>query len=187
MEINIRKGLKVLFLTAISILVLVSFVNAFAISSAYNSNTPIEIYPGETRNIQFKLMASSGEDNLVIRAELIDNGNVASLTDSNLKYNVNYGDIIPVNLRININNTAKIGEEHSIVLKFSDITPSEGEGSVSFKGSSTIGLRVLVIQPELKEGKGTGLLFIFGFFLLILIIAIILVIWLVVRNRRNRL
>ncbi|MDD5191810.1 MAG: hypothetical protein PHH54_04010 [Candidatus Nanoarchaeia archaeon] len=185
MKININREVKFLFLTISFIMILVSFVSAFAISSAYGSGAPIEIFPGETKDIQLKLMPSPGEDNVIIRAELIDNGKVAELTDSTQEYYVDAGEVIPVNIKININKTAKAGEEHSILIKFSDITPSKGGGSVSFKGSSTIGLDVLVVRPELKEVKGTGLLFIFGFFLLILVIAIILVIWLVVRNRNS--
>ena len=162
-------------------------VNAFAISSAYGSETPVITYPGETRDIQLKLMTALGEDNLIIKAELIDNGGIATLTDSDLEYEVNAGEIVPVNLRISVNKSAKIGEEHNIIIKFSDITPSEGEGSVSFKGSSTISLRVSVVQPELKETKeGIGLFFIFLFLLPMLIIAMIIVTWIVVRNRKLR-
>ena len=180
-----KKRFVILLVMILFAIFLISLVNAFAISSAYGSGAPIEIYPGETKDIQLKLMTNPGEDNLIIKTELIDNGGIASLIDSNSEYKVNYGDIIPINLRIIVNKTAKAGEKYGIALKFSDITPSEGEGSVSFKGSSTIGLNVLVMQPELKETKGTGLLFVFGFFLLILMIMMILVIWLVVRNRRS--
>ncbi len=184
LKINWLFQVKILSLIISFILIFISSVNAFAVSSAYGSGSPLEIYPGETKDIQFKLMTSPGEDNMIIRAELVDDGDIAVLTDPNLEYGVNIGEVVPINLRISVNKTAKIGEEHNVILRFSDITPSEGEGSVSFKGSSTISLKVLVAQPELKEAKGTGLLFVSGFFLLILIIAIILVIWLVARNRR---
>jgi len=166
---------------------LLNLTSAFAISSAYGSGTPITIYPGETKDIQLKLMTAPGEDNLIIKVELIDNGSIASLTDFNTEYKVNVGEIVPVNLRISVNKAAKTGEEHNIIVKFSDITSSKGEGSVSFKGSSTISLNVLVAQPELKETKGgIGLFFIFLFLLPMLIIAIIIVVWFVVRNRKLR-
>lgn len=162
-------------------------VNAFAVSSAYGNENPITLYPGEAKDIQLKLMTALGEDNLIINAELINDEGIASLTDSNLEYKVNAGEIVPVNLRISVNKSAKVGEEHNILIKFSDITPSEGEGSVSFKGSSTISLKVSVAQPELKETKeGTGIFFIFLFLLSMLIIAIIIVTWLVARNRKLR-
>ena len=174
-------------LSLIPILALLSIfsVNAFAIASSYGSGVPIEIYPGETKDIQLELMTSPGEENLLIKAELVDNGSVASLPDSDTEYIVNAGEIVSANLRISVNKAAKTGEEHNIIIKFSDITSSEGTGSVSFKGSSTISFRALVVQPELKESKkGTGLFFIF--LLSMLIIVMIVVIWFVVRNRKLR-
>ena len=120
----------------------------------------------------------------MIRTEIVEGGEIFSIIDPDLEYNANLGESALVNTRISINKTAKIGEEYSVIIKFSDITLSKNEGSVSFKGSSTINLKVLVAQPELKEGKGTGILFIFGFFLLIAIIAVILIIWFVIKNRR---
>jgi len=185
LKINGLFQAKVLFLILSFVLLLVFSVNAFAISSAYGSGTPVEIYPGETKDIQLKLMTALGEDNLIIKVELIDNGSIASLTDFNTEYKVNVGEIVLVNLRIGVNKAAKTGEEHNIIIKFSDITPSEAEGSVSFKGSSTISLNVLVAQPELKETKeGIGLFFIFLFLLPMLIIATVIVVWFVVRNRK---
>lgn len=187
MRSNRGKNLERLLLGIIFIIIFIPFVSAFAISSAYGSGYPLEIYPGETKDIQLKLMTSLGENNLIIKAELIDDGGVAKLIDPSLEYKVNAGEIVLVNVRINVNKTAKTGEEHGFMLKFSDITSSEGEGSVSFKGSSIINLNILVVQAELKETKkGIELLFIFGF-LLIAVIAVILVIWFVVRNRRNQL
>ena len=135
-------------------------------------------------------MTNPDEDNLLIKVEILDDKGIASLIDSNNEYKVNQGELIPVNLRIKVNQSAKAEQKYNIIIKLSDISPSEGEGSVSFKGSSTINFDVLVLGGELKEikptGKGTGVLFIFGFFILILIISITIVIWLVVRNRRNR-
>ena len=171
------------------IILSIYLVNALAVSSSYGSGYPLEIYPGETKDIQFKLMTNPDEDNLLIKVEILDDKGIASLIDSNNEYKVNQGDIVPVNLRVSVNKTAKAGEKYNIVIKLSDISVSKGEGSVSFKGSSTINFNVLVLGGELKEtkpiGKGTGVLFVFGFFLLVLIISIVLVIWLVVRNRRR--
>ena len=182
--------ISLIFLTPLIIILFISSVHALAVSSSYGTGYPLSIYPGETRDIQFKLMTNPDEDNLLIKVEILDDKGIASLIDSNNEYKVNQGELIPVNLRIKVNQSAKAEQKYNIIIKLSDISPSEGEGSVSFKGSSTINFDVLVLGGELKEikptGKGTGVLFIFGFFILILIISITIVIWLVVRNRRNR-
>jgi|SRR3989344_1443132 len=180
---NKRRSVILLVIISIAIF-LASLVNGFSVSSDYGPNSYIKIPPGETADIQFILEPAPSEGSLVIRTEIVEGGEIFSIIDPDLEYNANLGESALVNTRISINKTAKIGEEYSVIIKFSDITLSKNEGSVSFKGSSTINLKVLVAQPELKEGKGTGILFIFGFFLLIAIIAVILIIWFVIKNRR---
>jgi hypothetical protein len=170
-------------------------VTSLAVSSSYGAGYPLKIYPGETKDIQFGLMTNPGEDNLIVKAELLNDDGIASLIDSNLEYKVNAGDIVPVNLRVKVDKTAKAEQKkYNIVIKLSDISPSEGAGSVLFKGSSIINFDVVVLGEELKEtkgttnisgSKGTGILFIFGFFVLILLIAIIIIIWVVMRKRRK--
>ena len=137
MDHNLKMGInkKIKFvgsflIIGILIMILCSLVSAFGVSSGYSEDRPLTVYPSEVRSTSIRLKTGSSEGTLTIEAELLDDGGIATLTDSNLEYSVSpgfEGDGV-VNIRLTIPSSASVGGKYLAKFKFTDITPSEGEG-----------------------------------------------------------
>lgn len=177
-------------LIGIFIISLISLVNAFGIASVYSENNLLKLYPGETKEIQLFLGTTEAEGNLIIKAEMVDDAGIAELTDSNLVYNVNFGQPeVPVNVKIRLGEEVSVGEEKIILIKFSDITPVSGGGMIPVRSVSTTTLNVKVVEKpvtpttETPQEEGIGL----GWWILgiVVIIIIVLIIYFIIKSRRK--
>lgn len=146
---KINKSLEILLITGILIVSLCSLVSAFGVSSSYNKDYPLEIYPGETTEVPFTLSTTDTEGNLVIRAAMTDGAGVASFVDSNLDYEVSVGERVIANVNVDIPENAPIGQEYIVQLSFTDITPNEG-GMISLQGSSSVQFKVVVVEKPVE-------------------------------------
>ena len=125
-------------------------VSGFSFSHSFTPDTPLTVYPGETKGLQIQLNANPDEGSLKIRAELSEGKEIASLIDSVAEYDVSSSSWASVNIKLKIPENASNG--YTIKVRFTDITPSEDLGTVSFKGGSVVTLPVTVLEkPEPEE------------------------------------
>lgn len=140
----------ILFVILLSLIFISSFVNAFGYSSSYTVDSPLNVYRGETKYAEIKLRTTPDEGNLTIKAEMLDNAGIAELVDEGLEYEIGPEKDAIVNISLKVPSNSSLGE-HSIRMKFTDITPSTGGGMVGFKGGFTISLKANVIEKPLEE------------------------------------
>lgn len=185
----IMKNKKTYFLFGIIVAVMIiKTVSAFGVASVYSSTNPLKMYPGETKIIPLTLGTTSAEGDLTIKAEMLDNAEIASFVDNNLIYKVNVGQEIPVNVKIVAGNDVLIGEEKIISIKFYDITPSAGGGMIALGNAQTTTLKVFVVEkPSVIEETPatTEVSLIWGILGIIAVVAIIAVIWFVAKSRKE--
>lgn len=166
------------------------FVSAFGYSSSYTVDNPLTVYPGETKDAQIKLRTTPDEGNLTIKGEMLDNASIAELSDENLEYEIGPEKDAVVNIILKIPKNAFIGQEYSIRMRFTDITPSEGGGTVGFRGGFTVSLRPRVIEkPQEKpaeEEKITIGWIILGVVLVVAVVAVIIIIYFIIRRVKGR-
>jgi len=153
----LKKGLIIIF-----VLILINLVSAsFGIGSDYFQGAPLRIEPGESRDIVFGMLQNTDTKEVILKAEMIEGGEIASITDSSLEYAVPAGttsdNAVPVNIRVDVPGGVNEGSEYNIKIRFLDISPSEGEGTVTIAQSLTKVVPVLVtrevVGEEDKEGK----------------------------------
>ncbi len=169
-------------------LLLLSFnlVNAFGVASFYSNNNPLELYLGETREIDITLNSASSESSSVIKVDMIENGGIAELVDDNLEYSLSSGGEIPVKLRISVPSDSEIGKEYNITIKFSDVTPSTEGGMAPIKGISNFNFKVLVVEkPPVEETPKEQISPIWWILGVVVLIAVIAVIWFVVKSKKD--
>lgn len=161
---------------------LINSVNAFGVSSGYTSDSPLTVYPGETKNAQLTLLPGIDGKDVVVTAEILDNAGIASLIDKNLKYLVSLEEPAIVNIKLKMPRDAVIGEEYAIKLRFTDVTPSEKEEMVGFKQGSIIFLKAGVVEKPPEEKIGI----VWVVLLLVLIVIVLVIIWFVIRSRKSK-
>jgi hypothetical protein len=141
-------------LSASILLVVVLSVLSVNLISAFGTAFPagsVEMYPGEMKNVEYYIGTSAREGELTVKAEIIDNAGIATITDSNTNYPVSVGSETPVNIKLNVDETASIGQEYTVVLKFSDVTSIENTGMVAFTTSATTRFTVKVVEKPVVE------------------------------------
>jgi hypothetical protein len=159
----------------------VSLVGAFGVSSSYTLDTPLTVYPGETKVAQLTLLPGIDGQDVLISAEILDDQGIAKFVDENLEYHVSLEDPAVVNIRLKIPRRAIVGEEYAVELRFTDITPSDQPQMVAFQPSSVVFLKANVVEAPEREISGI----VWIVLLLVLIAIVSVIIWFVLRKRKK--
>ncbi len=175
MKINKTKtGIKFLIL----LVLLSSFVSAFGVS--YGSGNPLQMYPGESRDIYVTLQNRAGDiGDVNAKLEILSGKEIVELTDGLDTYLIPYDDATRINFTVKIPETAKYNDTYSIQLRFFTLSDKES-GGMGFAMGSGQKINVLVVpkpgeEVEIAEESPQlwGILVFVG--LAIIIIAVILI------------
>jgi len=132
------------------VLVSLSVVSAFGVSTPYWDENPLRLAPGESMDVELVLqnMAGSAGDT-TLRAEMADDaGGIASLVDSDLDYFVPFGsDDVKVRARVAVPMNVVDGGTREVVLSFTQVG-QEGAGMVSVSGGFTTKFPVFVVATK---------------------------------------
>lgn len=161
-------GIFALFLLSLS------SVLALGVTAPYWDERPLNLAPGETKDIQFTLQNMLGDSDVTLKAALIEGQEIATLTDSSLEYAVPFGvKDLPVNMRISIPRSATEGQKYTIGASFTTVTKTE---SGQFQlGSAFEKYFDVVVSGKAKQNYT-------WIYISLAIIIIALVIWFVRRN-----
>lgn len=170
---------KCITTSLLAIILLISLVSAFGTS--YIFERPLQVYPGQTRDIYVTLQNNGGPGNITAKAEMTQDFEMAKLTDNTDTFFIPYRVPVQVNISFTLPKDAKIGEMHRVKLRFiPQSTGEEGMGLVFATGSN---IDVLVVeepkpQPEISEVKEETPNFIFLLFmgLIVIVIAVVLIV-----------
>ncbi len=157
----------------ILIILLSNYVYAFAVSSTYWKDNPLELLPGETRNTHITLQNLVGENDITAKITISEGFEIARLTDSSNTYFIPFGTKKQVNLRVSIPNKTKIYNYNVKLI----LTTVEETGEFGLGSSIEHNIPVVVI----RKGIGLG-----GLVLIILAIAAAGAIILVIYKNRKR-
>jgi len=112
----------------IALLLLSPLVSAFGVTAPYWDDNPLIMYPGQTRDFALTLQNMVGNEDMVLKAELVTGAEIATLVDEELEYLVPFGrKDIKVNLRVEIPEDAPFDKEYSIGVSFKQILEDEGK------------------------------------------------------------
>ena len=183
-------NMKIGILMIIFLLVSISGVLAFGISSPYWKDNPLKMNPGESRDVFFNLqncpslLASCGssEENVIV--SLMEGSEVTQITSGD-SYRLPFGSFDTyVKLHVSIPESASPGSSYNV--KFSVSSSGSGTGSVVLGTGYYVDFPVIVVeksaesvvvdnqnvspQSKLNFSNLTTVLFIAGLILLILVI-----------------
>jgi hypothetical protein len=193
MEYNTAMKTILLTLTVLAIfLVSTGGVFAeFAVSTPYWNNNPLEMYPGESKEVQFNLqncpalLESCDSGDIIVTAEFEEGNEIAEVM-SGLEYSVPYGTAnTNLLLRVSIPESAKIGESYNI--KFSLSSPPEPQegGNVQLGIVYGVSFPVKVVEKPVVEGEeveGPNYLL---WVIIALIIILLIIIVIILRKKRE--
>jgi len=176
-----RMGFVVLALAVL--LLSVSVVSAFGISSKYWEGRALDIYPGETKIVELDLQNSVGDNDITVRATQVKGFEIASMEDKDYFLPAHTkGIMVPITISVPLDEA--IGGEYKVSVLFKSAPPTSG-GTISIGTGSVTTFDVLVITKPLlaPEDEGRNTLLIVGIAVLVLIIA--LVIWMIIRRKKK--
>ncbi len=187
MKIKNKKIIESFFIAGILSILLVSLVIA-GVSNPYGIN-PLEMYPGEIKDVTLTLQNLAGGGDVTYDMEVTEGSEIASIKDSSNRYLVPLGDNnVKVNLKVEIPETATIGSEYSIKVRFSPVSVEEGEATGA---SVLVGFGAAIIvkvigkpqPPEIpSEEKISPVWIILG---IVAVIAVIVVLWFIVKSKKE--
>ena len=180
---------RLLVLTLVTLLIIsFSFVSvkAFAITAPYWSTNPMILDPGQSKTIGFGLQNMVGEEDITLIGEITQGSDMAEVVDEINEYFVPFGskDEVIVHVKVTMPEDAQIGEEYTIALTLTTVTPGE-------KGGVTLGASIVKEVPVIAgsvipttegalEWNTTTILA-----LVVAIIVILIILWLIIRKRKT--
>jgi acyl-CoA synthetase (NDP forming) len=174
MIINKKRYLSIFLL--IGIILLINTASAFAVSSQYWKENPIKIHPGQTQEVYVVLQNSGGDAPLTVKAEIIQGGEIANISDESNVYEVGIGQRVNVNLILSVPEDAEISSDYQLILNFVAST-KEGDQTMGLESAIQKELPVIIVQEPKEVPKISGkwvYYLVAGIIILIIIIPIIL-------------
>ena len=159
--------------TIILIILSISFISAFGVSTSYWKGNPLLIAPGDTKTITLRLQNIGTENDVTVRAILTNGFEIASTEEKDyLVRNGTKDTEVPV--KISIPSDTPLGTEYRVTVSFKTVTPG-GTGGVVLGTAIDTSFDVLVAEVEVEKAERVNLNFIIGMLILIAIIIFILI------------
>jgi len=156
--------IKLNFGSLTALLLLSPLVSAFGATTPYWDDNPLIMYPGQTKDFALILQNMVGNEDIVLKAELVSGVDIAALVDEELEYLVPFGrKDIEVNLRVKIPEGVPLDKEYTIGVSFKQVLEDEGK-MVQMASEVITNIPVIVKSEEVlpeeeiptleEEGKG---------------------------------
>jgi len=190
-EMNKQNWLMLcIVLTLITLIALPLSVKAFGITSAYYSENPLRIQPGETKTISFSLTNMVGNQNLTVIANITKGAEIAHLVDPvDKQYFVPLGtnNNVGISLTVTAPATDPIGKQYEVEVTVTTVTPGTG-GGVVFGSSIGKEIPVVIVSPtgEIIEKKTLSTELVILIVLIILVIIAIIIIILGMKKKKSK-
>ena len=128
-----RKGVLqgvLLATTILTLLLSLTLVSAFGVTSPYWDTKPLGLHPGESIDFELKLQNMVGSEDLVFKAEIVQGKEITQLMDPSPIYAVPFGrDDIIVHVRVTVPNESvvtQVRELDRIGISFTPVAGQDG-------------------------------------------------------------
>jgi hypothetical protein len=155
----------------------ISFVSAFSVSSPYMANKTLNLLQdSKITNLEFVLQNGGGAtENISVRVSILEGSDIASITDSSNIYTVIPGEKVPVNLRITLPANVTVGSSYNVRLEFSTVTVGQS-GQFGFGTGQEQDFKVVIGEKEITETNNLIYLYLIVGILLVAFIIVLLLI-----------
>lgn len=107
-------------------------ISAFAISSQYWEENPLQMEAGETKTIEILLQNMAGTEDIMVEGTIIESSEIARIIDTNNEYLIKSGDKTYATIEISIPKDNPM-TEYNVILSFK--TSEEGVGTFGLGNS----------------------------------------------------
>jgi len=172
------------FLGVFTLLVmLVSTVSAFAVSSMYWEENPMEVYPSQTTEGILVLQNLGGESDLVVEGIITEGEEFVNFVGGEKTFVVPKGEKLNIFYIVNIPEEANIGDVKEIVFSFKTVLSGESGEFLGFSGGVERVIPLSIIaEPKLAR---TGLSWWSWLLILIAVIAVVTTILIITKSRKK--
>ena len=160
-------------LIGLIVLICISNISAFAISSEYWRENPLRLYPGESKAFSLVLQ-NGGTSNLNLKANVMSGYNVLKIADPSNVYTIPAGQMGQANFIATVPSDSKPGKVYSVQIDFAEVKDSK---SGEFGFGTAIGQSfdiVTLSAVEQPAGLNKPVVFIIAGIILLAIIIFIL-------------
>lgn len=187
MREKMNKKLGMIVGVAGLLIMMISLVNAFGVSTPYWDENPLKIAPGESKTVVLGLQNKVGTEDVTLTANITNDGEgIATLIDENLDYFVPLGGGNSVTIQIEVPEDTNKGITHKITVSFSQVSSGEG-GMVRLAGGVVSKFPVEVVgeeeselyNPEAKKGLSVG------FWIILITLVVVALIIFAITKRKN--
>ena len=166
-----------LAMSALTVLIVsLTLISAFGVSSPYWSDKPLKMARGETTIVNLNLQNMVGEDDVDVSAELVDGEEIASIPSERYTVEAGTADTI-VPLKIKMPKDASPGESKRVSVEFKTI--SGDTGGISMGTGMTISFNAIATE-DIKDNT----VIVVSIIIAILVLAII--VWMVLKRKKKR-
>lgn len=144
-------------LIGLIVLICISNISAFAISSEYWRENPLRLYPGESKEFSLVLQNLGSSSDLMLRAVVLTGSSVLRLTDSSNIYTVPAGQKGEANFIATVPADSKPGQVYSVQINFAEVKDSQS-GEFGFGTAIGQSFDIIAIPPVSAEPTKTPLL-----------------------------
>lgn len=177
----INKKKKLIEISLIFLVMTIGLVQAVAISSFYSYQRPLNMYPGETKEISITLQNMAGDSDLRFETEIAEGFEIASIDKK--QYDVPVGNNnVNVGIEIKIPKETSIGEEFIVFATFRPVSLEEEEGMVQIATALSQHIKVNIIEKPEGVEEGMNIIPILLWAIVIVIIAII--VYVIIKKRK---
>jgi len=177
-----KEAIKVLGIFTLLVM-LVSTVSAFAVSSMYWEENPMNVYPGQTTEGILVLQNLGGNSDLIVEGIITEGEEFVSFVGGEDTFVVPKGEKLSVSYVVNIPEGANIGDINNIVFSFKIVLSGESGEFLGFSGGveRVIPLSVVAEPQPLKTG-----LFWWAWLLIAIVVVALFVRILMISKSRKR-
>lgn len=188
---EIEKKIIVVGLFFLVVLSFVSFAGAFGIAVSYwDPDNPLRLEPGDSATITFRLQNEVGDEDITLRAELVEGAEIASIIDESKTYFVPLGSRdVRTSILVDVPEDTPLGSEYKISVAYTQLVGDEG-GMVQVASKIIQNIPVVVGEKTVlaeepkaspaEEGiSSTSVMIIIG------ILVIILILYLLLRKKKR--
>lgn len=157
-------------------LMLVSLVSAFGVSSPYWDGNPLVMDRGETTTVYLNLQNMVGDEDVKVKAELVQGADVTSLPKEIYLVKQGTSDTL-IPLKISVPKDAIPGDKKAIKVEFKTI--QEGVGGISMATGMSVFFDV-VAGDEIAETNKTMIIS-----LIVGLIVLAIILWLILKKKKK--
>jgi hypothetical protein len=179
---KIMMNVKTLAIFAIVLVSMASFVGALGVGMPYSSSHPLEMSPGESKEVLVNLQNGVGTEDVTVQLAISEGNEIAWTPSSNYVLQAKTFDTFaPVT--ISIPGNASVGKVYNVKVSMNTLAKSTGGQMISlgFAADSSFPVKVVAEVKEERPAFSLG-----DLRTVVIVIIILLILWMIISAMKSK-